>query len=159
MFVDSHCHLSFPELHGRLDQILADMREARVAAALCICTTMEEAATVRGEFEEAWQDADVVLSSSACPCDAVEKAPAAAVGEAIDTAALVDELVAIEAKAGVHIHDAEVIVISQDAVMLLYPLASGETAQAGEEYGAALWVKRGDGWQKVLLQALPDAAE
>ena len=51
MFVDSHCHLSFPELHGRLDQILADMREARVAAALCICTTMEEAATVRGLAE------------------------------------------------------------------------------------------------------------
>jgi TatD DNase family protein len=42
MFVDSHCHLSFPELRERLPQILADMREARVAAALCICTTLEE---------------------------------------------------------------------------------------------------------------------
>ncbi|HEX5688210.1 MAG TPA: TatD family hydrolase [Ideonella sp.] len=47
MFVDSHCHLSFPELHGRLPQILADMREAKVAAALCICTTLEEFPTVQ----------------------------------------------------------------------------------------------------------------
>jgi TatD DNase family protein len=47
MFVDSHCHLSFPELQARWPQILAEMREARVAAALCICTTMEEFATVQ----------------------------------------------------------------------------------------------------------------
>jgi TatD DNase family protein len=42
MFVDSHCHLNFPELRGRLDQILVDMRQAKVAAALCISTTLEE---------------------------------------------------------------------------------------------------------------------
>lgn len=42
MFVDSHCHLNFPELRGRLEQILVDMREAQVAAALCISTTLEE---------------------------------------------------------------------------------------------------------------------
>ncbi|MEK8033985.1 TatD family hydrolase [Ideonella sp. DXS29W] len=42
MFVDSHCHLSFPELRENLPRILGDMREARVAAALCICTTLEE---------------------------------------------------------------------------------------------------------------------
>jgi len=47
VFVDSHCHLSFPELHGRLPQILADMQAARVAAALCICTTLEEFPTVQ----------------------------------------------------------------------------------------------------------------
>lgn len=47
MFVDSHCHLVFPELLGRIDQILADMRQADVLAALCICTTMEEFAQVR----------------------------------------------------------------------------------------------------------------
>ena len=28
MFVDSHCHLSFPELKQRLPDILADMRRA-----------------------------------------------------------------------------------------------------------------------------------
>lgn len=42
MFVDSHCHLSFPELKARLDGIVADMAEGGVAAALCICTAMEE---------------------------------------------------------------------------------------------------------------------
>ena len=42
MYVDSHCHLAFPELNARLDAILADMRAADVGAALCICTRMEE---------------------------------------------------------------------------------------------------------------------
>jgi TatD DNase family protein len=42
MYVDSHCHLAFPELHQRLGEILADMRAADVGGALCICTTMEE---------------------------------------------------------------------------------------------------------------------
>jgi len=42
MFVDSHCHLTFPELHGRIDSIRADMAAARVDRALVICTTLEE---------------------------------------------------------------------------------------------------------------------
>ena len=42
MFVDSHCHLSFPELHDRIGQIRADMAAAKVDRALCICTTLEE---------------------------------------------------------------------------------------------------------------------
>jgi TatD DNase family protein len=42
MYVDSHCHLSFPELHGRIDAILGEMTQARVERALCICTTIEE---------------------------------------------------------------------------------------------------------------------
>ncbi len=42
MFVDSHCHLAFPELAARLDDILGDMRAADVGGALCICTTMAE---------------------------------------------------------------------------------------------------------------------
>ena len=46
MFVDSHCHLSFPELLPRVDEILAAMSEACVERALCICTTLEEAETV-----------------------------------------------------------------------------------------------------------------
>jgi TatD DNase family protein len=47
MFVDSHCHLSFPGLHERLDDVLSDMRAAQVDAALVICTTVEEFDTVR----------------------------------------------------------------------------------------------------------------
>jgi TatD DNase family protein len=42
MFVDSHCHLSFPELSSRLDEIRAAMAQAQVDRALCICTTLEE---------------------------------------------------------------------------------------------------------------------
>ena len=42
MFVDSHCHLSFPELHGSIDDIRSAMRAADVESALCICTTLEE---------------------------------------------------------------------------------------------------------------------
>jgi TatD DNase family protein len=48
MFVDSHCHLSFPELHGRIDAVRAAMRAAAVDAALCICTTLEEFDAVHG---------------------------------------------------------------------------------------------------------------
>jgi TatD DNase family protein len=47
MFVDSHCHLTFPELEGRIDELRAEMAEARVDAALVICTTMEEADRVQ----------------------------------------------------------------------------------------------------------------
>lgn len=46
MFVDSHCHLTFPELHGRIDAIRAEMASARVDRALLICTTLEEFAQV-----------------------------------------------------------------------------------------------------------------
>ncbi|MEJ6023250.1 TatD family hydrolase [Ramlibacter sp. PS4R-6] len=42
MFVDSHCHLSFPELLGQLPQIREAMAQAQVDRALCICTTLEE---------------------------------------------------------------------------------------------------------------------
>ncbi|MBB2486365.1 TatD family hydrolase [Mitsuaria sp. WAJ17] len=42
MFIDSHCHLSFPELSAQLPEILAAMQAAQVRQALTICTTMEE---------------------------------------------------------------------------------------------------------------------
>ncbi|HET6599581.1 MAG TPA: TatD family hydrolase [Burkholderiaceae bacterium] len=42
MYVDSHCHLSFPELTQRLPDIRAAMAAAQVDRALCICTTLEE---------------------------------------------------------------------------------------------------------------------
>ncbi|HUR88224.1 MAG TPA: TatD family hydrolase [Ramlibacter sp.] len=42
MFVDSHCHLSFPELAEQLPQIREAMAQAQVDRALCICTTLEE---------------------------------------------------------------------------------------------------------------------
>ncbi len=42
MFVDSHCHLGFPQLRDKLTEIRAAMLAARVDRALCICTTLEE---------------------------------------------------------------------------------------------------------------------
>ena len=47
MFIDSHCHLSLPDLHAKLPEILAEMAVAQVEQAVCICTTMEEFPTVR----------------------------------------------------------------------------------------------------------------
>jgi TatD DNase family protein len=48
MFVDSHCHLNFPELRGRMPDIQRAMTAARVERALCICTTLEEFDEVHG---------------------------------------------------------------------------------------------------------------
>lgn len=42
MFVDSHCHLSFPELAAQVPAIRQAMAAAQVDRALCICTTLEE---------------------------------------------------------------------------------------------------------------------
>jgi TatD DNase family protein len=42
MFVDSHCHLDFPELTERLADVLANMAAARVEHALCISVTLED---------------------------------------------------------------------------------------------------------------------
>ena len=46
MFTDSHCHLSFPDLHSQLPAIRQAMEQAQVDRALCICTTLEEFADV-----------------------------------------------------------------------------------------------------------------
>lgn len=42
VFVDSHCHLAFPELAGDIDGVLARMRAAGVSHALSVCTRLEE---------------------------------------------------------------------------------------------------------------------
>lgn len=56
MFVDSHCHLNFPELRDRLPDIKAAMRAAQVNAAMVISTTIEEFPAVRSlaEQEPTW---------------------------------------------------------------------------------------------------------
>ena len=48
MFVDSHCHLTFPELIADLPAIRSAMAAAQVDRALCICTTLEELDAVHG---------------------------------------------------------------------------------------------------------------
>ncbi|MCH2220092.1 MAG: TatD family hydrolase [Dechloromonas sp.] len=42
MLVDSHCHLDFPDLAGRLPEIMQRMRENRVTAAVCIGVNLED---------------------------------------------------------------------------------------------------------------------
>jgi len=41
MYTDSHCHLNFPELLSRLDEIRAEMHAAQVSRALLISTQLE----------------------------------------------------------------------------------------------------------------------
>ena len=62
MFVDSHCHLSTPELLARVPEIRADMAAAGVDRALCICTTLEEFETVHAlatAYDNFWCSAGV----------------------------------------------------------------------------------------------------
>jgi TatD DNase family protein len=62
MFVDSHCHLSFPELAAQLPQIREAMAQAGVDRALCICTTLEEFEDVHAlamRYDNFWASAGV----------------------------------------------------------------------------------------------------
>lgn len=61
-FTDSHCHLTFPELADALPEIRAAMAAASVTRALCICTTLEEFASVHAlalQHDNFWATAGV----------------------------------------------------------------------------------------------------
>jgi TatD DNase family protein len=62
MFVDSHCHLSLPELASRIEETRAAMAAADVDRALCICTTLEEFGAVHAlarDYDNFWASAGV----------------------------------------------------------------------------------------------------
>jgi TatD DNase family protein len=42
MFIDSHCHINFPELANNLDEVLANMRANQVSDALCVSVDLEK---------------------------------------------------------------------------------------------------------------------
>jgi TatD DNase family protein len=42
MYIDSHCHINFPELAGRMPEVMAKMAENRVTHALCVCVDLPE---------------------------------------------------------------------------------------------------------------------
>ena len=42
MFIDSHCHLDFPEFQSRLPEVLANMQEAKVTHALCVSVDLPD---------------------------------------------------------------------------------------------------------------------
>ncbi len=64
MYVDSHCHLSFPELAQDLAGVLQRMRDNRVVAALNVCTTLTEFPAVLAVAE---QHAHIVCSVGVHP--------------------------------------------------------------------------------------------
>lgn len=42
MFIDSHCHLDFPEFQSRLPEVLANMELAKVSHALCVSVDLHD---------------------------------------------------------------------------------------------------------------------
>lgn len=42
MFIDSHCHINFPELAGNIDEVLANMRANQVSNALCVSVDLDK---------------------------------------------------------------------------------------------------------------------
>lgn len=57
MFVDSHCHLNFPDYAATLEHVRAEMAAAHVDRALCISTTLEEFPQVQAlaaRFDNFW---------------------------------------------------------------------------------------------------------
>ena len=52
MLVDSHCHLDFPDLAGRLPDVLARMQDNGVGMALCIGVNLEDFPRVLAVAEE-----------------------------------------------------------------------------------------------------------
>ena len=64
MFIDSHCHLSFPQLAQDLPGVPQRMRDNDVVAALNICTTLEEFPAVVAVAE---QHAHVFASAGVHP--------------------------------------------------------------------------------------------
>jgi TatD DNase family protein len=52
MFVDSHCHINFPELAGKVTEVLANMRENQVSHALCVSVNFPGFPEVRALAEQ-----------------------------------------------------------------------------------------------------------
>ena len=42
MFIDSHCHLDFPEFQARLPEVLANMKASQVSHALCVSVDLPD---------------------------------------------------------------------------------------------------------------------
>ena len=60
--IDTHCHLTFPEYEGRVDQVLADARAVGVVGAITIATTTTDAVralALAQAHEHLWSSAGV----------------------------------------------------------------------------------------------------
>ena len=47
MFIDSHCHINFPELKEKMDDILSSMEERKITHALCVSVTLDKFPEIR----------------------------------------------------------------------------------------------------------------
>jgi TatD DNase family protein len=52
MFIDSHCHIDFPELSARLPEIFDKMRDNKVSHALCVSVDLPDFPRVRALAEQ-----------------------------------------------------------------------------------------------------------
>jgi len=41
MYIDSHCHINFPELSKNIDSVLSNMNEKSITHALCVSVTLD----------------------------------------------------------------------------------------------------------------------
>ena len=76
MFVDSHCHLDFPDLAAREDEILATMASNRVGQALCISVKLEDFPRVLGlaeRHDNLWASVGVHPDKADCEEPDVER--------------------------------------------------------------------------------------
>ena len=42
MYIDSHCHINFPELNEKIDQVLDNMKNHDISHALCVSVTLDK---------------------------------------------------------------------------------------------------------------------
>ena len=42
MYIDSHCHINFPELHEKIHNVLSNMKENKISHALCVSVTLDK---------------------------------------------------------------------------------------------------------------------
>ncbi len=42
MYIDSHCHINFPELHEKIHSVLGNMKENKISHALCVSVTLDK---------------------------------------------------------------------------------------------------------------------
>ena len=52
MFIDSHCHINFPELKEKMDEILLSMEERKITHALCVSVTLDKFPEIRDLAEQ-----------------------------------------------------------------------------------------------------------
>jgi len=42
MYIDSHCHINFPELNQKIDEVLKNMESNKISHALCVSVTLDK---------------------------------------------------------------------------------------------------------------------